>query len=191
VAQYHGWINPLDYAFEVFKLALYYNSALTAVELTGGYGEAVMLKMRQDFCYWNLFRDESNHSQVEHSLDGRYGVETNVRTKPFMVAALQQFVKDRAIEIPCEATITEMAAFEQERTKSGLSTRYRGVGGSHDDRVMSLVVGASVALTAQVLDFADIAKDEPVDIDREYSGEWLKIHKELGADPVADPFDYL
>ena len=190
VAQYHGWINPLDYAYEVFKLALYYNSALTAIELTGGYGEAVMLRMRQDFCYWNLFRDEASHSQAEHSLDGRFGVETNVRTKPFMVAALQQFVKDRAIDIPCEATITEMAAFEQERTKSGLSTRYRGVGGSHDDRVMSLVVGASVALTAQVLDFSAMLKDEPPDINEQYSGEWLKIHKEISLRQTPDPFDF-
>jgi len=191
VAQYHGWINPLDYAFEVFKLALYYNSALTAIELTGGYGEAVMLKMRQEFCYWNLFRDEASHSQAEHSLDGRFGVETNMRTKPFMVAALQQFVKDRAIGIPCEATITEMAAFEQERTKSGLSTRYRGVGGSHDDRVMSLVVGASVALTAQVLDYQVMMGDEPVSLTDQYSGDWLKIHRELGEGERVDPFDYV
>ena len=191
VAQYHGWLNPLDYAYEVFKIALWYNSALTAIELTGGYGEAVMLRMRQDFCYWNLFRDEASHSQAEHSLDGRFGVETNVRTKPFMVAALQQFIKDRAIEIPCEATITEMAAFEQERTKSGLSTRFRGVGGSHDDRVMSLVVGASVALTSQVLDFSLAMAEEKPEIDQVYTGEWLKIHRELATGSERpDPFSF-
>ena len=190
VAQYHGWINPLDYAYEVFKLAVHYNSALVAIELTGGYGEAVMLRMRQDYCYWNLFRDEANRAQAEHSMDSRFGVETNMRTKPFMVAALQQFVKDRAIEVPCEATITEMVAFEQERTQSGLTTRYRGVGGSHDDRVMSLVIGASVALTSQVIDFVETKKAEPVDIKQQYKGEWVKIHQELGEDGELDPFDY-
>ena len=190
VAQYHGWINPLDYAYEVFKLAVHYNSALTAIELTGGYGEAVMLRMRQDFCYWNLFRDEANHAQAKHSMDSRYGVETNMRTKPFMVAALQQFVKDRAIDVPCEATISEMVAFEQERTQSGLTTRYRGVGGAHDDRVMSLVIGASVALTSQVIDFVDSTKAEPVDIKQQYSGEWLKIHEEMNDDGDLDPFDF-
>ena len=147
-----------------------------------------MLRMRQDYCYWNLFRDEANHAQVEHGMDSRYGVETNMRTKPFMVAALQQFVKDRAIEIPCEATISEMVAFEQERTK--LTTRYRGVGGSHDDRVMSLVIGASVALTSQVIDFIESAKVEPVDIKQLYEGEWLKIHQVITDDGDMDPFDY-
>jgi hypothetical protein len=169
---------------------VHYNSALTAIELTGGYGEAVMLKMRQDYCYWNLFRDEANHAQAVHSMDSRFGVETNMRTKPFMVAALQQFVKDRSIEIPCEATITEMVAFEQERTQSGLTTRYRGVGGSHDDRVMSLVIGASVALTSQVIDFVETSKAEPVQIDQQYKGEWLNIHRELNDDGELDPFDF-
>jgi hypothetical protein len=83
-----------------------------------------------------------------------------------------------------------MVAFEQERTQSGLTTRYRGVGGSHDDRVMSLVIGASVALTSQVIDFVEIAKTEPVDIKQKYSGEWLKIHKEISDDGELDPFDY-
>jgi len=187
VAQWHGWINPLMYAEEVFKLAVWYNSALAVIELTGGYGEAVMLRMRQDFCYWNMFRDETNHAQAEHSMDSRYGVETNIRTKPFMVAALQQFVNDRAIDIWCEATISEMVAFEQERTQSGLTTRFRGVGGSHDDRVMSLVIGASVALSSQTLDFSQ--EVEPPDIEGQYDREWLKIHKDIRSNTKIDPFD--
>jgi hypothetical protein len=176
------------YAEEVFKLAVWYNSALAVIELTGGYGEAVMLRMRQDFCYWNMFRDETNHAQAEHSMDSRYGVETNIRTKPFMVAALQQFVNDRAIDIWCEATISEMVAFEQERTQSGLTTRFRGVGGSHDDRVMSLVIGASVALSSQTLDFS--REIVPPDIEGQYDEEWLKIHKDIRSNAKVDPFEF-
>lgn len=191
VAQYHGWINPLAYAEEVFKLAVWYNSALVVIELTGGYGEAVMLRMRQDFCYWNMFRDEQNHSQVDYRLDSRFGVETNVRTKPFMVAALQQFIKDRAINVPCEATIGELVAFEQERSQTGLTTRYRGAGGSHDDRVMSLVIGASVALSSQVLEFGVISAESQPDVKHRYTGEWAKIHEEMGEGAKSpDPFDY-
>jgi len=189
VAQYHGYINPLSYAEEVFKLAVWYSSALVVIELTGGYGEAVMLRMRQDFCYWNLFRDEASHSQAEHRLDARFGVETNMRTKPYMVAALQQFLNDEAIDIPCTATISEMVAFEQERTQSGMTTRYRGVNGAHDDRVMSLVIGASVALSSQVLDFSVVVPKGKKDTAKEYQGEWRKIHEEL-SDGDQDPFDY-
>ena len=190
VAQWHGWINPLLYAEEVFKLAVWYNSALTVIELTGGYGEAVMLKMRQDYCYWNLFRDESNHAQAGHTMDSRYGVETNIRTKPFMVAALQQFVSDRAIDIWCEATISEMVAFEQERTKSGLTTRYRGVSGAHDDRVMSLVIGASVALSSAVLEFTASEPEGLLDIKGKYDTEWEKIHQDIRDSDSVDPFDF-
>ena len=191
VAQYHGWINPLAYAEEVFKLSVWYNSALTVIELTGGYGEAVMLRMRQDFCYWNMFRDEQSHSQVDHRMDSRFGVETNVRTKPFMVASLQQFIKDRAIGVPCEATIGELVAFEQERSQTGLTTRYRGAGGSHDDRVMSLVIGASVALSSQVLEFSAISREAQPDIRHRYSSEWSSIHEEIGDGAKSpDPFEY-
>ena len=55
---------------------------------------------------------------------------------------------------------------------------------------MSLVVGASVALTAQVLDFSAMLKDEPPDINEQYSGEWLKIHKEISLRQTPDPFDF-
>jgi hypothetical protein len=124
-------------------------------------------------------------------LDSRFGVETNVRTKPFMVAALQQFIKDRAINVPCEATIGELVAFEQERSQTGLTTRYRGAGGSHDDRVMSLVIGASVALSSQVLEFGVISAESQPDVKHRYTGEWAKIHEEMGEGAKSpDPFDY-
>jgi hypothetical protein len=172
------------------QLAVWYNSALVVIELTGGYGEAVMLKMRQEYCYWNLFRDENNKAQAEHRMDSRFGVETNIRTKPFMIAALQQFINDRAIDIWCEATISEMVAFEQERTQSGLTTRYRGVGGSHDDRVMSLVIRASVALSSAVLEFTQNEPEGLLDIEGKYDPEWEKIHRDIRDTEKVDPFDY-
>jgi hypothetical protein len=153
VAQFYGWINPLDYSYEVFKLANYYSEAMVVIELTGGYGEAVMLKMRQELYYWNMFRDENNHAQADPSQSSRFGVETNARTKPYMVAALQKLLKDRVIDIPCRSTLREMLSFEQEHTEKNINgPRYRGVGGARDDRVMSLVIAASVIAQPAVVD---------------------------------------
>lgn len=158
-----------------------------AIELTGGYGEAVMLKLRQEFCYWNLFRDETNHAQAEHGMAGRFGVETSARSKSFMVASLQQFVMDRAIKIPCMATIGEMVAFEQERSDFGNHTKYRGAKGSRDDRVMSLVIATSVSMVGHTFDHLQDFKTGAT-LEESYEGEWLKVHKELKRTPD-DQFD--
>jgi len=80
-------------------------------------------------------------------------VETNARTKPYMVAALQKLLKDRVIDIPCRSTLREMLSFEQEHTEKNINgPRYRGVGGARDDRVMSLVIAASVIAQPAVVD---------------------------------------
>lgn len=179
VAQYHGWINPLDYATEVYKLAVFYNSALVAVELTGGYGEAVMLRMRQEYAYWNIFRDESSHAAAKYQQAHRLGIETSATSKPFMVASLQQFVREGNIDIPCAATISEMVAFEQERTESGYYVRYRGASGAHDDRVMSVVIATSVAVSSPLAFDHQMAASERLPLKEAYKGQWLDLHKEM------------
>jgi len=187
VAQYHAWINPLDYGDEVFKLGVYYNSALVVIELTGGLGRAVALRVSRELAYWNIFRDTSKPEFAEFGQDARFGVDTNATTKPFMVSALQQVLKKGRLGLPCSDTIQEMVAFEQERTSSTgqalLVPRYRGAGGAHDDRVMSLVIAISVAISHPVFDFSEDLKahDEG---STEYTPEWAAIHKELSSDNV-------
>ncbi len=151
VAQWHGWINPFQYAEEVMKLCCFYNSALCVIELTGGLGLSVMLKIKDEFAYWNLYRERTDVSQLNFQLDPRFGVDTNASTKPFMVSSLQLLVRENRIIIPCGATIQELTAFEQENTNSAgqalLSPRFRGAKGSPDDRAMSLCIGTSVAIS--------------------------------------------
>ena len=158
VAQYYDYINPLDYGGEVKKVACFYNRALVVIELTGGLGRACMLRLRE-LNYDNIYRDQTRPEVVDTDLQYRYGVETSAASKPLMVSALQQLIRKRRIEVPCRDTLAELAAFEQERTASGLQVRYRGAGGSHDDRVMALVVGAYVACTFPVYDFLAEAND--------------------------------
>ncbi len=160
VAQFWGWVNPLDYALDVFKVGCWYNWALVAIELTGGHGRGTMLRLRE-LAYQNIFRDMSKPEIADIGQDARLGVETNQSTKPFMVSAMQALVKDRRITIPCSATINEMNAFEQETTGPGgvalMTPRYRGAGGHKDDRVMSLCIIAGVAtqLAHGIYDFSD------------------------------------
>jgi hypothetical protein len=147
VAQFHGWAELFDYADEVKKGAVYYNNATVIVELTGGYGRAVLLRLKKQIGYWNIFLDSRRAEQLDQTFpESRHGVDTNVETKPMMIGALQTAINKDILKIPCQRTITELNAFGQERTESGLSVRFRGMG-EKDDRVMSLAIGMYVILS--------------------------------------------
>ena len=196
-AQYHGWINTFDYGDEVFKGAVYYNDALAVVELTGGYGEAVMLRLKKQLCYWNIFRGEARQSNFQLQLDQRMGIDTNVGTKPFMVAALQQFVKMDLIEVLDIDTIEEMANFEEQ--KEGMdgralqNPRFGAAGCALDDRVMSLAIGVSTAVSYPVFDFSSAAmrvtKEPATKEQRAAKEESTERARELNGN--IEPFDFM
>jgi hypothetical protein len=185
VAQWHGWKDPLKYAEDVMKLCVWYNSALCVIELTGGLGRAVMLKMKDEFCYWNLYREKTSIEAAKFNLDPRFGVETSQQSKPFMVAALNNLVREGLIRIPCDATIAELTAFEQENEGSGgvalLSPRFRGAGGSADDRTMSLVICASVAVSYSQLLYQVQFETAKADQFKDLSPDWKNLYGELKA----------
>lgn len=157
VAQYHGWLTPYDYAAEVMKLAVKYNGALTVVELTGGLGLAVMQRLKNDFFYWNLYREPANLANVRFKLDARLGVDTSATTKPFMVACLKQFIREGRLSLYDDATVEELNAFEQVTVGAGGAVlsqpKYMGAGGAKDDRVMSLAIACAVAISSPHLLF--------------------------------------
>ena len=177
VAQYHGWLTTLDYADEIHKLAIHYNSALVVIELTGGYGRSVLERLGpgrdgSGLCYWNVFRDIVKAERAEFGLEARFGVETTQYSKAGMVGTLQHYVKHGQIIVKCRDTLNELLAYEQDKTDGG-TVRFRGAYGSHDDRVMSLVIGTSVAANYPVFDH-NIVKPG-----KEIPPEWKEIHREL------------
>lgn len=150
VAQLHGWINPLDYAVKVAQLGAAYGMALAVVERTGGFGSASIMRM-MELGYYNLFRDLTEPTQAEHSMDAVYGVDTNIRTKAHMVSALQQVIRERQIKVYCGETLEELMAYGQEYLPQNI--RFGGAKGANDDRVMSIVVAVYVAVTYSIFNF--------------------------------------
>jgi hypothetical protein len=203
VAQWHGKINQLDFAPEVMKIACWYHGALVAIELTGGYGRPVMQRLKDEFFYWNLYREKTDVAMLDPQLDSRFGVETNAQTKGPMVAALQYMVKHGLVQIPCQPTLQEMRAFEQEKVGAGGAAlqvpRFRGTKGYPDDRVMSLVICASVAqsykpLQIQVLMKPKFEEPDPLLVGRnqenaETAAFWDALHKDLKKESNPNPFE--
>lgn len=151
VAQYHGWINPLDYAAKCILFGVLFNYCPMIIELTGGLGRAVMLKVKE-LGYYNIFADDSKPEQMDSgSQTNKLGVDTSPTSKPAMIAAMQQAIDRDLLVVYCKDTITELQAYEQVRTESGLTTRYRGAQGSHDDRVMSLAIAVYIVTAFPLL----------------------------------------
>jgi hypothetical protein len=189
VAQWHGWITPYDYADEVFKVAVWYNSAVVVIELTGGLGVAVVQRLRNDHGYWNIYRETQDLTAIEPELDSRMGVDTNISTKPFMISALQQFIKTKTLQIYDKATISELVAFEQKINSRGGArlehVKYQGAGGSKDDRVMSLAIGCVTAISyAPVLGqlAANNANMDPSKNRANLSTDMAGVYRDLAAE---------
>lgn len=145
VAEYYGLLNVVDYADEAKKLGIYYRTALLAVERTG-IGVAVTERLRRQLAYPNLYRDMTAPEAYDVDVSNTYGLDTNERTKPKMVGFTQKALQDGHIILHCGNTISELTAFEQERSGEMIKTRYRGAQGSRDDRVMSLCLAVYVGL---------------------------------------------
>ena len=150
VAQYHGWINSSEYGCELMKLAIQYNSAPLVIERTGP-GDATINKVRE-LGYWNLYQDLNAPAATRLQFGHLYGVDTNISTKPVMVALLQSCIKDRAtgrrsLSFRCEASIEELENYIQEPSESGKTITFHAAGTMKDDRVMSAAIGAFVLKT--------------------------------------------
>jgi len=189
VAQFHNWINPSDYAVEIAKLGYWYNLATVAVELTGGLGRAVVLELKNRLFYPMLFRDTQKPEYANFGLDARFGLETNVSTKPQMIAALQKMIKENRILIPCADTIREMVAFGQVKvTKDGnplVVPKFQGMG-EKDDRVITLALGAYLVLTSLLI--AELAKftESAPQQTAEDAAEWATMDDEMDSNQVSN-----
>ena len=122
---------------------------------------------------------------AEFNQDSRFGVDTNQYSKPSMIGALQHFLKGNQIAIYCKDTISELVAYAQEKTDLG-NARYRGAGGSHDDRVMSLVIAAYVAATTPVFEYDTTVSEKPHENLTEYNSTWADIKRELKAEEATE-----
>ena len=180
VAQYHGWINPVDFGTELTKLGKLYNMGWLVVERNGP-GSGTIFTIR-NLGYWNLFREVSDITQSEFVQDFVFGVDTNIRTKSTMVAYLQRAIKEKQITIPCGATIEELQAFGEELTPSGLNTRLRGVSGAHDDRVMSLVFAVYTALAYSLFDYSLPKAQNRENQEKREDPIWAGLNAELKRD---------
>ena len=141
VAEWRGKVELHTLSDLCLLLALYYNNAILAPEITGlGAGLiAILERAKYPFMY---------RRKVFDSLQGEtilLGWDTNKRTKPAMVGLMQRDLRDRMIKIRSSVVLREAEIYRRvlmlnNRGAENNDTIMEAPPGKHDDAIMSLMI---------------------------------------------------
>jgi len=136
-AELHGKVDPDLAAEQLHFLGRWYGTARLAVEMGGGYGEAVVIPLRDGKQgrrpYPKLYRHVQD-DRPDWKQNATYGFPINVKTRPLVISQLEVAIREEALpHIPLE-TILECKTFVRRETLPSP----RAAEGTNDDRVMAL-----------------------------------------------------
>lgn len=132
VAMWYGHIDPDLFGVELIKLAKYYNDAYLGVE-NNNHGLTTLSTIKKNE-YWNLFFSKS-YDRISDTMTQKLGWTTSVRTKPFMIDKLSEFVREMYLGIYSDLVISEMFTYVIED-----NGKTNAQPGCHDDTVMATAI---------------------------------------------------
>lgn len=136
-AELHGKIDADLAAEQSHFLARWYNTARVAVELGGGFGDAIIISLRDGKRgrkpYPKLYRHVQD-DRPDFKQNITYGFPITTKTRPLIINQLEQAIRERSLpHLPSE-TILECKTFVRRETLPSP----RAAEGTNDDRVMAL-----------------------------------------------------
>jgi len=151
VAEYKGNLGTKDFGNFLVALATEYNNALLIVERENVGWSTIQTIIDRD--YKNLFYSSADlkYVDVQRQLTNSHaseekklvpGFSTNIKTRPLVIAHLEQFFREKAIDIFSARTFAELETFIWKNGKA------QAMEGYNDDLVMSLGIALWVRDTA-------------------------------------------
>lgn len=92
VARWRGHVDPDKFGEIIDKLGRFYNNALVGVEVNN-HGLTTLVRLR-DLFYTNLYRRERGIDERFEKATERLGWKTDMRTKPLMIDALGEAIRE-------------------------------------------------------------------------------------------------
>jgi len=135
VAEWHGHLDPYNFAHVIAPLAKMYNEALVAVEINA-HGLATQQELQRH--YWNLYQQE-HFDRYKNTLQNKIGWETSQRTKKLLISFGTHCIADMSIIIHSADLVQECMTFVRDDTGSAAAS-----GNGYDDRVMAGLIGLFV-----------------------------------------------
>ena len=119
------------YAKQVFALGMYYNTALVGIETNWSTYPVLTLERMG---YPNLYVRETTDNYT-HRTKKSYGFETNMKTRPVIIAELIKAMREDITLVSDQDTLSEMLTFVR-------NEKYRPEAeeGAHDDCIMALAI---------------------------------------------------
>lgn len=149
VAEYQGKPNLDDYSHIVYNASKEYGFCLTVVE-NNSLGIAVLEKLK-DLEHPNLYYSiKGTHQyvdrvQAEAVSNSIIGFSTTPKTRPLIIAKLEEFVRNKLIKINSQRLYNEMTTFIWNNGRAEAQRSY------NDDLVISTAIGCWVRDTALVV----------------------------------------
>ncbi len=119
------------YAKQVFRLGEYYNDALVGIEANYS---TYPIKRLEQMGYRNQYVREQEDTYTG-AIRKAYGFQTNVRTRPVIIAQLVEAMRDGINLVNDRTTLEEMLTFVRNE-----KLRAEAEEGAHDDCVMALAI---------------------------------------------------
>lgn len=150
VLEYNGKLNGEDIAGLVDRYGRIYNNALAIVECIGGYGDTVVLKLKNFYHYPNLYHDETpvlkNYTtdyarklfKTKNEEEKLPGFRSNA-LRIQMISNFVEMLKNNTFRVRSERVISELDTWI---FKNG---RPDHMDGCHDDNLTCLSMGLFVA----------------------------------------------
>ena len=136
VAEFHGKLDADEYAEQLHFLGRWYGDARIAVEMGGGYGEPVVISLRDGRKgrphYPRLYRHTIADRPDAHML-ANYGFPINAKTRPQLINQLEQAIRERHLPAMSPELLMECRTFVRQKTLPSP----RAMDGNNDDRVMA------------------------------------------------------
>jgi hypothetical protein len=136
----HAKIDPDLWAEQLHFLGRWYFTAVIAVEMGGGYGEPVVLSLRDGRKgrkpYPKLYRHRIEDRPDRHQ-HLTYGFPMTTKTRPQVINQLEQWIRDKHLPHLPQQDVFECKTF----VRHDVNPSPRAAEGCNDDRVMSLCIG--------------------------------------------------
>ena len=135
-AELYGKLDADEYAEQLHFLGRWYGTGRMAIEMGGGYGEPVIISLRDGRKgrphYPRLYRHKVADRADMHQLSN-YGFPMNSKTRPQVISQIEQAIRERTIPAIPRTLIMEMRTFVRQKTLPSP----RAQEGANDDRVMA------------------------------------------------------
>lgn len=138
-AEFRGKMDADQYAAQLHYLGRWYNTALLAVESAGGYGEAVIIPLRDGRAGRPAYPNQYRHvlsSRPDLPIAKPYGFPTNIKTRPLILNQLEKALREDAVPQVSDALMWEL----EELVYHDVGASPRASDGAHDDLVMATAI---------------------------------------------------